>query len=239
MSATRFCSLLRLLRGSRSPSCSEPTKSPRRSPSNCARRISASSSATTPIRPSSGAAWPFTTPCSTMIRTPRHHRPARRNRDRNRRFRRRRELRRRDAAAILRPARPAPHPRADRRPHAEALRHAGLSLFRRAGGGPGTEFHGRRELRHRGRTAAVQGGALVAEGSTEDYDGAPRPLGGIGRERFVHAPSEGVWHTPFDIGAGVARGQPLGNLGGHHHRRAAQRRAAWNCARRRLRARRA
>jgi xanthine dehydrogenase accessory factor len=57
-------------------------------------------------------------------------------------------------------------------------------------------------------------GALVTEGSTEDYDGAPRPIGGIGRERFVHAPSEGVWHTPFDIGAGVTRGQPLGNLAG-------------------------
>ena len=37
-------------------------------------------------------------------------------------------------------------------------------------------------------------------------------LGGTGRERLVHAPSEGVWHTPFDIGAVVSRGQPLGNL---------------------------
>lgn len=63
-------------------------------------------------------------------------------------------------------------------------------------------------------TAPSRVGALVAEGSTQDYDGAPCALGGIGRERFVPAPSEGVWHTPFDIGACVTRGQPLGNLAG-------------------------
>jgi xanthine dehydrogenase accessory factor len=62
------------------------------------------------------------------------------------------------------------------------------------------------------RPASV--GALVAQGSTADYDGEPSPLGGKGRERFVRAPAEGVWHTDFDIGAWVARGQQLGKLAG-------------------------
>lgn len=63
-------------------------------------------------------------------------------------------------------------------------------------------------------TMPASAGALVAEGSTANDDGEPDALGDVGRERFLIAPSEGVWHTPFDIGAWVARGQSLGNLAG-------------------------
>lgn len=63
-------------------------------------------------------------------------------------------------------------------------------------------------------TLPPNAGALVAEGSSADDDGEPDALGEVGRERFIVAPSEGVWHTPFDIGAGVVRGQSLGNLAG-------------------------
>lgn len=63
-------------------------------------------------------------------------------------------------------------------------------------------------------TRPARSGAIVAQGSTEHYDGAPHTLGGVGRERFVYAASDGVWHTPLDAGACVTRGQPLGNLAG-------------------------
>ncbi|WP_374547285.1 xanthine dehydrogenase [Rhodoblastus sp.] len=57
-------------------------------------------------------------------------------------------------------------------------------------------------------------GGFVAQGSTEDYDGAPRLLGGLGRERFVVTPRGGLWHTPFDVGASVERGELLGRIAG-------------------------
>jgi hypothetical protein len=63
-------------------------------------------------------------------------------------------------------------------------------------------------------TLPASAGALAAENSIADDDGEPDALGVVGRERFIIAPSEGVWHTPFDIGASVARGQSLGNLAG-------------------------
>ena len=139
---------------------------------------------------------------------------ARRNRDRNRRHRRR-ELRRRDAAAILRTARLAPHPRADRRPHAETLRHArtfAITSGWRWDSAPISPSA--RIATSRSKRCPSSAGALVAEGSTDDYDGESRRAR-RGRAGALHpAPSEGVWHTPFDIGARVARGQALGNLAG-------------------------
>jgi hypothetical protein len=63
-------------------------------------------------------------------------------------------------------------------------------------------------------TRPAQVGAIVAQGSTLDYDGVPDQIGGFGQERFVFAPREGLWHTPHDIGDWVERGQPLGRLAG-------------------------
>jgi len=64
-------------------------------------------------------------------------------------------------------------------------------------------------------TRPARSGAIVERGSTDIYDGEPQPLGGVGRERFVYAACEGVWHTPFDVGAWVRHGEVLGKLAGH------------------------
>jgi xanthine dehydrogenase accessory factor len=45
-------------------------------------------------------------------------------------------------------------------------------------------------------------------------DGAPRLLGGVGRERFLYAPRDGVWRTPLDVGAQVFKGVTLGRQDG-------------------------
>ena len=63
-------------------------------------------------------------------------------------------------------------------------------------------------------TRPVKCGAIVETGATDNFDGVPSPLGGVGKERFTYAESGGVWHTPLDIGARVFRGLSLGNLNG-------------------------
>ena len=63
-------------------------------------------------------------------------------------------------------------------------------------------------------TRPVECGAIVETGATDEFDGVPNPLGGVGKERFTYAETSGVWHTPIDIGARVFRGLSLGNLNG-------------------------
>ena len=63
-------------------------------------------------------------------------------------------------------------------------------------------------------TRPVKCGAIVEAGATDDFDGVPNPLGGVGKERFTYAETSGVWHTPLDIGARAFRGMSLGNLNG-------------------------
>ncbi|WP_424362775.1 xanthine dehydrogenase [Methylocystis parvus] len=55
---------------------------------------------------------------------------------------------------------------------------------------------------------------IVERGETEAGDRTPRPLGGVGAERFVYADRDGPWHTALDIGARVYRGVVIGRLGG-------------------------
>lgn len=55
-------------------------------------------------------------------------------------------------------------------------------------------------------------GLILAEGQTRTADGVARLLGGVGRERFVYSPRQGLWRTPFDVGARVFRGLILGHL---------------------------
>jgi len=57
-------------------------------------------------------------------------------------------------------------------------------------------------------------GALVTRGATQDADGIARKLGGVGEARFLHAPRNGVWRTPLDIGAKVYKGLVLGRHDG-------------------------
>ncbi|WP_294540941.1 xanthine dehydrogenase [uncultured Rhodoblastus sp.] len=63
-------------------------------------------------------------------------------------------------------------------------------------------------------TRPLRSGAIVEQGATDDFDGVASPLGGVGGERFVYAPGDGVWHTPVEIGAPVFRGLGVGNLNG-------------------------
>jgi len=57
-------------------------------------------------------------------------------------------------------------------------------------------------------------GAIVSQGTTKRADGKARDLGGAGRERFVYADRDSIWHTPVDIGTRVYKGLQLGSLGG-------------------------
>lgn len=57
-------------------------------------------------------------------------------------------------------------------------------------------------------------GAIVSRGATQRADGKARELGGAGRERFVYADHDGVWHSPVEIGTRVYKGLQLGLLGG-------------------------
>jgi hypothetical protein len=63
-------------------------------------------------------------------------------------------------------------------------------------------------------TRPLKSGAIVEQGATDAFDGVPSPLGGVGLERFVYAETDGIWHTPVDIGASVHRDFALGNLNG-------------------------
>lgn len=58
-------------------------------------------------------------------------------------------------------------------------------------------------------------GAVVREGRTSALSGEPRPIDGVGRERFVYAPAAGRWKTPLTIGAKVEAGQAVGAVGSH------------------------
>ncbi len=53
-------------------------------------------------------------------------------------------------------------------------------------------------------------GELIRKGATDEADGASRPLGGAGRERFVYSDRAGIWRTPVDIGMWVPKGFLIG-----------------------------
>jgi len=55
-------------------------------------------------------------------------------------------------------------------------------------------------------------GAVVRTGGTAALSGEPRQLAGAGRERFVYAPSDGVWRTALQIGDATDAGQIVGHL---------------------------
>ncbi len=52
-------------------------------------------------------------------------------------------------------------------------------------------------------------GAIVREGAALPLAGEPRAIGGFERERIVYASNAGVFHTRFDIGVLVERGQEI------------------------------
>lgn len=63
-------------------------------------------------------------------------------------------------------------------------------------------------------TRPLNSGAIVEQGATDNFDGVPSPLGGVGKERFVYAPTDGIWHTPVEIGTRVFRDVNIGNFNG-------------------------
>jgi hypothetical protein len=63
-------------------------------------------------------------------------------------------------------------------------------------------------------TRPVRIGAVVTAGGTDEADGVSRPLGGVGRERFVYSGRQGVWHTALDIGMRTFKGFVAGHLDG-------------------------
>ena len=56
-------------------------------------------------------------------------------------------------------------------------------------------------------------GEVVYEGPTMALSGEPRDMGGHRRDRFVYAPSEGIFLTDFAIGNRVAAGEAIGAIG--------------------------
>ncbi len=63
-------------------------------------------------------------------------------------------------------------------------------------------------------TRPMKNGVIVADGATDQADGLARPLGGVGRERFVYTERGGIWRTPVDIGMRVFKGFVVGHIDG-------------------------
>ena len=61
-------------------------------------------------------------------------------------------------------------------------------------------------------TKPLKIGVLVAGGTTAPADCTPETIGGFSRERFVYAPLEGCWRTPFELGGRVYKGMPIGHI---------------------------
>lgn len=56
-------------------------------------------------------------------------------------------------------------------------------------------------------------GKVIHSGSSLPLAGEPRKIDGYGRERYVYAPAGGCFETTREIGARVARGEPIARLG--------------------------
>jgi xanthine dehydrogenase accessory factor len=56
-------------------------------------------------------------------------------------------------------------------------------------------------------------GAIVEAGSTMPLAGEPRPIGGVGRARFVYAPAGGRFETSARIGDRVEESAVIGTIG--------------------------
>jgi xanthine dehydrogenase accessory factor len=56
-------------------------------------------------------------------------------------------------------------------------------------------------------------GTVICQGHTDADDGDSPPLGRFGKERFVYAEHQGLWHSAIDIGMRVFKGYVVGHLG--------------------------
>lgn len=62
-------------------------------------------------------------------------------------------------------------------------------------------------------TLPERNGIIVTAGATDPTDGVVRPLGGVGRERFLYSTVPGCWRTSFDLGQRLYRGMFAGMVG--------------------------
>jgi xanthine dehydrogenase accessory factor len=56
-------------------------------------------------------------------------------------------------------------------------------------------------------------GALVTSGRSLPLSGEPKPVDGVGRERYVYAPAKGVFVTTIGIGDAVSAGTEVARIG--------------------------
>ncbi len=56
-------------------------------------------------------------------------------------------------------------------------------------------------------------GVVLVDRPAAARSGGPRPLAGVGRERFVSAPISGRWETTAGLGKAVTEGQAIGRIG--------------------------
>jgi xanthine dehydrogenase accessory factor len=56
-------------------------------------------------------------------------------------------------------------------------------------------------------------GSLINNGPTGVLAGEPQPIDGVGRERLVYAPADGIWHTRRAIGDVVEAAKLIGWIG--------------------------
>ena len=56
-------------------------------------------------------------------------------------------------------------------------------------------------------------GSIIWSGATRSLAGEPETLGGIGRNRFVYAPTAGRFHIKAHIGDSVVTGETLAHIG--------------------------
>jgi xanthine dehydrogenase accessory factor len=56
-------------------------------------------------------------------------------------------------------------------------------------------------------------GQIVWEGATRPLEGEPREIGGHARDRYVYAPTAGVFRTAYGIGDMVTAGQKIASIG--------------------------
>jgi len=57
-------------------------------------------------------------------------------------------------------------------------------------------------------------GSVIREGSAVPNTGIPGVIGGYGKERVMHSPCSGVFHSDLEIGALVEAGQTIGTVDG-------------------------
>lgn len=62
-------------------------------------------------------------------------------------------------------------------------------------------------------TRPRKAGGIVVRGRTDAADGVPPALGGVGKERFAYAETDGLWHTPIEIGMRIYKDFVVGHLG--------------------------